>query len=90
MQVASRTEVVIFDLYKLHNCAVLDKALASVLWDEHILKLGCGVGSDMKSAAKAYSHMVAFKQVRGVVDLRSLFLQHVKATGLQVCLFIKS
>ena len=85
MQVASRTEVVIFDLYKLHSCPILDKALASILWDEDILKLGCGVGNDMKSAAKAYSHMEAFKQVRGVVDLRSLFLQHVKATGLQVC-----
>ena len=84
MQVASRTEVVIFDLYKLHSSPDLDKALASILWNEHILKLGCGVGNDVKSAAKAYPHMAAFKQVRGVVDLRSLFLQHVNATGLQV------
>ena len=87
VQVASRTEVVIFDLYKLHSSPILDKALTAVLWDEHTLKLGCGVGSDMKSAAKSYPHMAAFKKVRGVVDLRNLFLQHVRVTGLQVCLF---
>lgn len=87
MQVASRTEVVIFDLYKLHSSPILDKALTSILWTEHTLKLGCGVGSDMKSAAKSYPHMVAFKKVRGVVDLRNLFLHHVQVTGLQVCLF---
>ena len=74
----------IFDLYKLHSSPILDEALASILWDEHILKLGCGVSSDMKSAAKSYSHMTAFKQVRGVVDLRNLFLQYVQVAGLQV------
>ena len=74
----------IFDLYKLHSSPLLDQGLTSILWDEHILKLGCGVSNDMKSAANSYAHMAAFRKVRGVVELRNLFLQHVQVAGLQV------
>ena len=85
LQVASRTEIVIFDLYKLNSSPTLDKALTTIFQNDGILKLGCGVGDDIKNAAKSYSHMAAFKQVRGVVNLQTLFSRHVQATGLQVC-----
>lgn len=83
-QVASRETVIIFDLHKLNRSLRLDDALATILQDERILKLGCGVGDDMKIAAKSYGHMKAFQQAKSIVDLRTLFAQQVHDTGLQV------
>lgn len=84
-QVASRTSVVIFDMYKLGQSSLLDGALATLLCSEYILKLGCGVGDDIRTAARSYGRIEAFQNVRGLVDLRTLFAQHVQATGLEVC-----
>ena len=85
MQVASRDTVIIFDLVSLHESPLLEQALAPILQSGHVLKVGCGVGDDMKRAAKTCPSFKAFQQVKGVVDLQPLFAQHMQKTGLQVC-----
>jgi hypothetical protein len=72
-------------MYKLGQSRLLDGALATLLCSEHILKLGCGVGDDIRTAARSYGKLEAFQNAKGLVDLRTLFAQHVQATGLQVC-----
>ena len=59
--------------------------MAPILQSGHILKVGCGVGDDMKKAAKTCPSFKAFQQVKGILDLRPLFAQHMQDMGLQVC-----
>lgn len=58
--------------------------MGPILQSGHILKVGCGVGDDMKKAAKTCPSFKAFQQVKGIVDLQPLFAQHMQKTGLQV------
>ena len=60
--------------------------MGPILQSGHILKVGCGVGDDMKKAAKTCPSFKAFQQVKGVVDLQPLFAQHMQKMGLQVCI----
>ncbi len=84
MQVASRRQVLLLDLLALRNSTELDAFLARLLRAPSLIKAGCGIRQDLAALTRSYPAMAAFSGVAGVLDLRTVFAQHVAATGLPV------
>lgn len=83
-QVASRRQVLLLDLLALGSSAALDAFLAPLLRSPAIIKAGCGIRQDLAALARSYPALRGFSAAAGVLDLRTVFAQHVAATGLPV------
>ena len=71
LQIATPTEVVIYDLLALNqHQALLNKCLTPSLKDSSIIKVGVGLAEDLKSLCKAYPSLSVFQQMTGLRDLR--------------------
>ena len=84
LQIASRSMVLIIDLLALGSSPVLDTVLTKLLKPDTPIKAGCAVCDDIDAIARSYPSLKAFQACSGLLDLRTVFVQHVAATGLPV------
>ena len=72
------------DLLALGDSSALDALLIRLLKPHTPIKAGCGIVEDIAALARSYPSLQAFQACSGLLDLRSVFAQHVSATGLSV------
>ncbi len=83
-QIASRSLVLVIDLLALGASSALDTLLIRLLSASTPIKAGCAIGDDIAALARSNPTMQAFHACSGLLDLRTVFVQHVSATGLPV------
>lgn len=76
--------MLVIDLLALGASAALDMFLIRLLGPATPIKAGCAIGEDIATLARSYPALQAFQACSGLLDLRTVFVQHVSATGLQV------
>ena len=87
-QIASRSMVLVIDLLALGDSAALDMLLIRLLSASTPIKAGCAIGEDIAALARSHPALQAFQACGGLLDLRTVFVQHISATGLPVRLRI--
>jgi 3'-5' exonuclease len=71
LQLATRDAVFVFDLLRLHASPALDAALARLLACPATVKCGSAILGDLRSLARSYPDMRAFRSARSVLDLKA-------------------
>lgn len=86
MQVATNSQVLLFDMLRLQDSQALDTCLTSLLQSSSIVKLGCRLSDDVSKLHRSYPGMQAFQQALALLDLTGPWSLYMQTYNSQVSL----
>ena len=86
MQVATHSQVLLFDMLRLQESQALDTCLTSLLQSSSIVKLGCRLSDDVSKLHRSYPGMQAFQQALALLDLTGPWSLYMQTYNSQVSL----